>query len=148
MLDAKQGILDHLVIIDSVLALASSVVAFVGALALASTLTLSVVQRTRELGVMSALGATPWTLATHVWIEGLVVGLLSFCAAVLLALPLSWALETACGQIFLKAPLDFEVSTRALALWFAIVLVLASISSFAPAFRAARLRVTEALGST
>jgi ABC-type lipoprotein release transport system permease subunit len=60
----------------------------------------------------------------------------------------SWALEVACGRIFLKAPLDFHVSVRALALWLGLVLVLATLSSFHPALRAARLRVSEALGWT
>ncbi len=146
MLDAKQGILDHLVIIYSVLTLASLVVVFVGGLGLASTLTLSVLQRTREIGVMGALGATPRTLATHVWLEGLFIGLLSWLAAGLLTLPITYALETACGRIFLKAPLDFYVSPRALVLWLGLVLVLASFSSFHPALRAARLRVRDALG--
>jgi putative ABC transport system permease protein len=148
MLDARQGILDHLVIIYSVLTLASLVVVFVGGLGLTSTLTLSVLQRTREIGVMSALGAAPRTLATHVWLEGMFVGLSSWLAAVLLTLPVSWALEVACGRIFLKAPLDFHVSVRALALWLGLVLVLATFSSFHPALRAARLRVSEALGWT
>ncbi len=145
MLDAKKGILDHLVIIYSVLTLASLVVVFVGGLGLASTLTLSVLQRTREIGVMGALGATPRTLATHVWLEGLFIGLLSWLAAGLLTLPVTYALETACGRIFLKAPLDFYVSPRALALWLGLVLVIASFSSFHPALRAARLRVRDAL---
>jgi putative ABC transport system permease protein len=148
MLDARQSILDHLVIIYSVLTLASLVVVFVGALGLTSTLTLSVLQRTREIGVMSALGAAPRTLATHVWLEGLFVGLLSWLAAVLLTMPVSWALEVTCGRIFLKTPLDFHVSVRALALWLVLVLVLATLSSFHPALRAARLRVSEALGWT
>jgi len=147
MLDARQGILDHLVIIYSVLTLASVIVVFVGGLGLTSTLTLSVLQRTREIGVMSALGATPRTLATQVWIEGLVLGAMSWVAALLLTLPVSWALEQACGRIFLKAPLDFHLSPRALALWLAFVLVLATFSSFHPARRAARLRVNEALGA-
>jgi len=148
MLDARKSILDHLVIIYSVLTLASIIVVFVGALGLTSTLTLSVLQRTREIGVMSALGATPRTLATHVWIEGLFLGLLSWAAAVLLTIPVSWALDQACGRIFLKAPLDLQISPRALALWLALVLVLATFSSFQPAWRAARLRVSEALGWT
>jgi len=148
MLDARQAILDHLVIIYSVLTMASLVVVFVGGLGLASTLTLSVLQRTREIGVMSALGARPRTLASHVWLEGLFVGLLSWIAAVLITVPVSWALEQACGRIFLKAPLDFHLSPRALALWLLLVLVLATFSSFHPALRAARLRVREALDWT
>jgi putative ABC transport system permease protein len=148
MLDARQAILDHLVIIYSVLTLASLVVVFVGGLGLASTLTLSVLQRTREIGVMSALGARPRTLASHVWLEGLFVGLLSWIVAVLFTVPVSWALEQACGRIFLKAPLDFHLSPLALALWLGLVLVLATFSSFHPALRAARLRVREALDWT
>lgn len=146
MEDMKQAILDHLVIIFSILTLASSVVVFVGGLGLTSTLTLSVLQRTRELGVLGALGATPRTLATHVWLEGLALGVLSWFGAVLLTLPLSWALGAACGAIFLKAPLDPWLSPRALALWLGLVLVLATFSSFHPALRAARLRVRDALG--
>ena len=148
MFDARQAILDHLVIIYSVLTLASLVVVFVGGLGLASTLTLSVLQRTREIGVMSALGARPRTLASHVWLEALFVGLLSWIAAVLITVPVSWALEQACGRIFLRAPLDFHLSSRALALWLGLVLVLATFSSFHPALRAARLRVREALDWT
>jgi putative ABC transport system permease protein len=146
MEDAKQGILDHLVIIFSILTLAASVVVFVGSLGLASTLTLSVLQRTRELGVMGALGATPRTLATHIWLEGLCLALLSWLGAVLLTLPLSWALGAACGNIFLKAPLDLYLSPRAVAIWLGLVLVLGTFSSFHPALRAARLRVRDALG--
>jgi putative ABC transport system permease protein len=70
---------------------------------------------------------------------------LSWIAANVLAAPLSWALETTCGNIFLKAPLDFHLSPAAMGIWLALVLVLASISSFYPARRAARLTVREAL---
>ena len=147
MLEAKQGILDHLDIIYSILTLASLVVVFVGGLGLATTLTLSVFQRTREIGVMGALGATPRTLATHVWLEGLAIGAMSWLAAVVLTLPVSYALEAACGRIFLNAPLDFHVAPLALAAWFAVVVVLATFSSFHPALRAARLRVRDAIGA-
>jgi putative ABC transport system permease protein len=146
MEDARQAILDHLVIIFSILTLAASVVVFVGALGLTSTLTLSVLQRTRELGVLGALGATPRTLATHVWLEGMALALLSWLGAALLTFPLSWALGAACGAIFLKAPLDPWLSPRALATWLGLVLVLATLSSFHPALRAARLHVRDALG--
>jgi putative ABC transport system permease protein len=147
MQDARKGILDHLVIILSILTTASLVVVLVGTLGLTSALTLSVVQRTREIGVLGAIGATPATLARHLWIEAVLIGALSWLAAVLLAVPLSWGLEAACGNIFFKAPLDFYLSPRAAGLWLLLVLVLASLSSFYPARRAARLTVREALGT-
>jgi putative ABC transport system permease protein len=145
MQDARQGILDHLVIILSILTLAAAVVVFVGSLGLTSTLTLGVIQRTREIGVMSAIGATPTTLARQVWIEGVVIGVFSWLAAGLLTVPVSFALEAACGQIFFKVPLDPYVWPQALGLWLLLVVVLASLSSFYPARRAARLTVREAL---
>lgn len=145
MQDVKQGILDHLVIILSVLTIASLVVVVVGSLGLASTLTLNVVQRTREIGILGAIGATPSTIARHVWFEALVIGMLSWIAGMVLAAPISWALEVACGNIFFRTPLDFHVSPLAAAAWLVLVLVLASVSSFYPARRAARLTVREAL---
>lgn len=145
MQDAKQGILDHLVIILSVLTLASLVVLFVGVLGLTTTLALSVVQRTREFGVMSALGATPAALARQVWVEALLLGGLSAGTALLLTVPVSFALEAACGQIFFKAPLDPWISPAASLLWLGVVFVLASVSSLGPALRASRLSVREAL---
>ena len=59
MLDVKKSILDHLVIILAILTMAAVIVVFVGALALTSMLSLNVFQRTREIGVLGAIGATP-----------------------------------------------------------------------------------------
>ena len=146
--DAKQGILDHLVIILSILTTAAIVVVFVGTLGLASTVGLSVVQRTRELGIMSTIGATPATLTRNVWLESLAIGLLSFVAAAVITVPITAALEWACGWIFFKVGLDFYLWPSALAIWFVLVVVLATLASLAPAWRASRLTVREALAHT
>jgi len=143
--DMKQGILDHLVIIMAVLTMAALLVVGVGALALASTVTLSVVQRTREIGVLGAIGATPGTIARHVWIEGLLTGVLSWVFALALAAPVTAALEAACGRIFFRVPLDFHMAPSAAAAWLGLVVVIASLASALPARRAARMPVREAL---
>ena len=148
MLDVKQSILDHLVIILTVLTMASVMVVFVGALGLTSTLTLNVVQRTREIGVLGAIGATPRTIARQVAIESVLIALLSWLVALILSAPVTWALEATCGQIFLKTPLGFYLSPGAALTWLGLVLVLAFLSSFYPARRAARLTVREALSFT
>ena len=145
LLDARQGILDHLVIIFTVLTMASVIVVIVGALGLTSTLTLNVVQRTREIGVLSAIGATPTTISRHVWFEGVAIGVLSWALACGVAAPISAVLEAVVGDIFFKAPLDFYLSWSAAAAWLAIVVVVGSASSFYPAWRAARLTVRQAL---
>lgn len=145
MLDARKGILDHLVIILSVLTFAATIVVLVGTLGLTSTLAVNVLQRTREIGILTAIGARPRTVAGQVWTEAMLIGLLSWALAMLIGVPISWALETACGRIFFKTPLDFYLSPSAAALWLGLVVVLASLSSIIPARRAARLTVREAL---
>ena len=144
-LDMRDAILDHLVIILSTITMATVLVVVVGALGLVSTLLLGVVQRTREIGVLGALGATPGTIAFHVWVESLLIGLMSWVAANVLAVPVTWALETACGRIFFRAPLDFSMSPAASALWLGLVVALATLASLYPAARAARLPIREAL---
>lgn len=145
MLDMRQAILDHLVIILGSITMATLLVVAVATLGLTSTLALSVLQRTREIGVLGAIGATPRTIAFHVWCESMLIGGLSWLLANLLALPITWALESTCGRIFFKAPLDFSVSPIASWGWLVLVVVLATLASLQPALRAARLPVKEAL---
>ena len=145
MTDAQQGILDHLVIIQSMLLFATVVVVLVGVLALASTLALSVVQRTREIGILGAIGARPRTIASHVWAEAMLMGCMSWLVANLLAVPLAWLLESATGRIFFGVPLDFSISFRPSLVWLGLVLVLATVCSLQPAWRASRLTIREAL---
>jgi putative ABC transport system permease protein len=145
MQDLKKAILDHLVIIMTILTVASSVVLVVGGLGLFSALALSVVQRTREIGVLSAIGATPALIALHVWCEGMVLAGISWVAAHLLAIPFSYGLEAVCGRIFFKAPLEFHLSPMASVAWLGVVVVLGTLGSVQPALHAARMSVRESL---
>jgi ABC-type lipoprotein release transport system permease subunit len=117
MRDVRQGILDHLVIILSILGTAALLVVMVGGIALTSTLTLLVIRRTREIGILGAIGAAPSLIARHVWCEAMVIGVLSWAPPNVLAIPLSYLLETVTGGIFFKAPLAFHLSPAAAAWW-------------------------------
>jgi len=143
--DARQSFADHLVIIKSALIFAALLVVLVGGLGLTTTLTLNVIERTREIGILSAIGATPGTIARGVVIEGIVMAILSWCVAVVVAVPITFALDAATGQMFIRSALDFFMSPAAVAGWLLLVVVLAAISSFHPASRAARLTIREAI---
>jgi putative ABC transport system permease protein len=145
LLDRRKAIDDHLVIIRSALVFASALVLLVGGLGLTSALSLSVLERTREIGILGAIGASPRTIAGHVVLEGMLMGALSWGAALALAAPITWILDAAAGRIFIKSPLEFFMSPGAAAVWLALVFVLAGFSSFYPAWRAGRLAVREAL---
>jgi putative ABC transport system permease protein len=143
--DSRKAVADHLVIIRSALLFAAALVMLVGSFALTSTLTLNVAGRTREIGVLAAIGAPSRTIWGNVVAEGVVVGLLSWIAAIALAVPVTMVTGRISGRIFHKAGLDFVMSSSALLTWLALVIVMSAISSFYPAWRAARLTVREAL---
>jgi putative ABC transport system permease protein len=133
------------VIIKSALIFAALLVVLVGGLGLTTTLTLNVIERTREIGILSAIGATPRTIARSVVVEGIVMAVLSWCVAVIVAIPITFALDAATGQMFVRSALDFFMSPAAVAGWLLLAVILAAISSFHPARRAARLAIKEAL---
>ena len=143
--DARQSFADHLVIIKSALIFAALLVVLVGGLGLTTTLTLNVIERTREIGILSAIGATPRTIARGVVVEGIVMAVLSWCVAVIVAIPITFALDAATGQMFIRSALDFFMSPAAVAGWLLLAVVLAALGSFHPARRAARMAIKEAL---
>jgi putative ABC transport system permease protein len=143
--DSRKSFADHLVIIKSALIFAALLVVLVGGLGLTSTLTLNVFERTREIGVLSAIGASPRTIARDVVFEGMVMAVLSWCVAVIVAVPITLALDAATGKMFVHNPLNFFMSPAAVAVWLVLVLILAALSSFYPARHSARLAVREAL---
>jgi putative ABC transport system permease protein len=123
----------------------SILIAIVAALGLAGTMSLSVLERTREIGVMRSVGAGNSTIRTMYLLEGLIVGLLSFLLALPLVTPLSVGLGSFLGIIFSGRPLDFNPTLTGFPIWFVLVTVVASLASLSPAQRASQISIREAL---
>lgn len=123
----------------------SGLLAAVGGLGLTGTMSINVLERTREIGVMRAIGASDGAVRGIVIVEGMFIGALSWLAGVLLALPISKLLSDAVGLSFLRRTLNFEFSLMGVALWLFIVVTVAALASFFPAWRASRLTVREVL---
>jgi putative ABC transport system permease protein len=143
--ELRSAIADHMrVLVSSLLALAV-LMALVGSLGLASTMSVNVLERTRELGVMRAIGATPARIGRLVIGEGLATGALSLLLSFLLSLPLSLAIGGLLGRMAFRAPLALAVSGSALLWWIGLVVVGSIVATLYPALRAARLTIREAL---
>jgi putative ABC transport system permease protein len=123
---------------------ASVLLALIGGLGLASMMTVNVLERTRELGVMRAIGANPVVILKVIVGEGVLTAVMSWFVAVLLSLPLTRALGLLATRMF-GAPLPFTTSVVAATVWLGLVLVIAAVASAAPALRASRLVVRQAL---
>jgi putative ABC transport system permease protein len=141
----RKAVEDHVDITLVLLLLMAILVVVVGGLSLASTMSISVMERTREIGVLRAVGASSRSILGIVLTEGVAVGILSWLIALLPAVPLSIVVGDISGQILLRAPLDFAFSSAGATLWLAVVVTLSAAASLVPAFNAARLRVGKAL---
>ena len=138
---------DHIVILIRALIALASVMAAVGGLGLASTLGISVIERTRELAIMKTLGATRARLIGTVLMEAQVVAWLSAVAALLLSLPLTVLLDSVIGGLGFVAPLPFAVAPAAIIMWLVLVTVVSFGAAWLPACRAAGLRIAQALAA-
>lgn len=117
----------------------------VGSLGLTGAMSLNVIERTREIGVMRAIGASNGTLAQIVIVEGLVIGLIGWALGAILAVPLSWVLAYVIGVGFVQTPLVYVFSFLGIGLWLVVVVLLSALASLLPARRAWRLSIREAL---
>jgi putative ABC transport system permease protein len=119
--------------------------ALVGGLGLSGMLSINVLERSREIGVLRAVGARDRDVLRLVVLEGLLVA----AVASLLAAPLGYlvgrGLSDAVGHLFLGAPLAYSYSGVGLLLWFVLSLLLAVAASLLPARRAMRLTVRDVL---
>jgi putative ABC transport system permease protein len=135
----------HLYVLVVVFLLIASVMGVVGLIGLGSSMSANVIERTREFGVMSAIGARASTVRRLVVLEGVFLAVASCVVAAVPALVLTAAMGAGVGNLFLNVPLPFRVSVPAIAIWVVAIVLGAALATLAPAVRATRLTVREAL---
>jgi putative ABC transport system permease protein len=117
----------------------------VGLIGLASTMSANILDRTREFGVMHAIGALPKAVRRIVVAEGLFLALTSCLVAIIPALALTAILGAGLGDLFFSAPLPYRISLLAVGSWFALVTVGSALATDTAATRASRITVRDAL---
>ncbi|MEO5686131.1 MAG: FtsX-like permease family protein [Burkholderiaceae bacterium] len=139
---AAQG--GHVAILVAALGFIAVLMSVVGLLGLASALSVSSAERTREFGVMRALGASRGVVLRVVLVEGLVIGVASWAAAIALSWPLSTVVARVLASIAAQ-DLAPRFDGGAIVGLLAALLVGATVASLAPALRASRWTVRESL---
>jgi putative ABC transport system permease protein len=123
----------------------SVIVALVGGLALMGALSIGVIERTKEIGVLRAVGARSRSILGIFVMEGLLQGLLSWVVAVPISFLSSPALANALGNTMFGATLDYQYNGTAVITWLITVVVISILASLLPARGAIRISVRDSL---
>lgn len=132
------------VLVNSLLAMAI-LMAVVGTFGLTSTVSMNVLERTREIGVMRAIGATPRKVRRLIVAEGLIIGILSIVVGFVVSIALSYFMGRFIGHISFRTTLTLTISMSAITIWVLIVMVGSYLATILPARRANRVTTREAL---
>lgn len=121
------------------------IIAVVGAIGLTGTMSMNVMERTREIGVMRAIGARDRTILNIVLTEGLLIGLWSWIGGALLAVPMSQLMYGTLSQAVFKIETVLVFDPSGFLIWLIVAVGLAAAASLLPAYSATRLTVREVL---
>ena len=115
---------------------------FIGAVGMLNTMLMSVLERTREIGVLRALGWRRRQVVGMILQEALALGAVGGVCGIILGLGLTWGITQIPGiGGMLKASYSPELFAQALA----VALVTGALGGLYPAWRATRMRPVEAL---
>ncbi len=147
----------NLPVMESMNVIFSSIVVFVMALAIFNTMTMSVLERTGEIGVMRAMGQSRIGAVLTFLVEAMVIGLIGGVAGALVGTGPALYLEQnglTYGQdlvddfgteIAMKATMSAELTPDILVIAVFVGILTAALGAFFPALRAARIQPHEAM---
>jgi len=124
---------NHLQVIVAMLAFVAALMLLVSGLGMASGISTSVIERTREIGVLRAIGASPAAVFGILAVETQTIALSGCALALVLADPLSRQLEFYFGTGIVEYPFDHQFSFAGLALCVVLVSLLALTATLGPA---------------
>jgi putative ABC transport system permease protein len=126
----------------SVFAVLITCVAVVG---LMGNISLNVLERKREIGILRSIGATDKSLFSLVVSESMVIGLAGWAGAIMLSFPISRSLCNEVGYSLFQTPLDFHYSYSSMWEWFILSCFIAIAASIFPAWSVAKTEIREVL---
>ncbi len=117
----------------------------VGGLGLMGAVSIKVIERKREIGVLRALGATDGAILGLFLTEGISLGIVSWLLGALLAFPLSRLVADSVGMQLMGTALGHTYSVQGAAIWLLVTIGLAALATYSPAKDATHISVHEAL---
>lgn len=132
-------------LVISLLLILAILTGLVGSIGLSGTLSLNVLERTSEIGILRAVGAHDKAISQLVIYEGLFTGLVSYVIGALVSFPVSILLGNMVNQAIFKSEAILTINPTGFLIWFAVVILMSIIASLLPARNATRLTIREVL---
>ena len=120
-------------------------VALVGSIGLTGTMSLNVMERTAEIGILRAIGASNRNVMKNVLTEGLLIGFMSWIFGSVCSVPIGAVLTNSLGGAIFGSDLPPGFTPVGYALWLLLSVLLSVIASSAPAKSAVDLTIREVL---
>ena len=121
---------------------------FVGAFIINNTFSITVAQRTRDMALLRALGASGRQVRRSVMIEAAIVGVLASAAGLAAGAAVAAGLKVLMSQLGIELPSGpLAITPIALALSFGVGVAITTLSAWLPARRAAKIAPIEAMRS-
>lgn len=132
-------------ILTTFLLILAILIALVGSIGLTGTMSMNIMDRTREIGIMRSIGASDRELIRMVIVEGLIIGWLSWILGAALSFPISAVMSNSINEALFGASSRLGFSITGFLIWFIVVSILSVASSITPARSATRLTIREVL---
>ena len=131
--DLYEGrVIDHLVVITTMLIMVTLLLIVVGGLGLITTMGINIMERLRELAILRAIGVTNRDMYQLIVSEGFIIGALSWVIALVISFPLSYYIGNKFFNIFFETTLNFNVSIVGIVLWLGIIVVFSAVAVLVP----------------
>jgi len=145
ILDSIQSIMG---ILQTVLIAIASIALIVASIGIMNTMLTSVMERTREIGIMKAIGATNKDVMSIFIIEGLLLSLVGGASGVILGILGSQGVSAVLSNMGAGGggmPLEPVITFTAIALGLSVSMIVGILSSLYPAWKAAKMSPIEAV---
>ncbi len=119
--------------------------AIVGSIGLAGMMSMNVMERIREIGILRAIGAVDGAIMRSVLFEGVFIGVLSWLFGIVVSFPISSGLLTIVSLALTNSVMPLKFSPTGFWLWLVVILVLSTLASVLPARNASKLTIREVL---
>lgn len=140
----KANINSQFNILSVFLVIMAALLAAVGVIGLTGTMTINVLESTREIGVMRSIGASHASIFGIYITEGVVVALMAWAAGAAISWPISHLLTSVLSDA-LAMPLSYRFSVAGVVGWLVAVVAIATLASLLPSWRASQVSIRDAI---